>query len=82
VSIELSNPPRGYPILAFTYVFLWKDYAAEGYGDAAAKVALLKEFFRWVLTEGQKPENVVEGFIPLPPEIAKLGLEALELVKS
>jgi phosphate transport system substrate-binding protein len=81
VSMEFTNPPRGYPILAFTYVFLWKDYAAEGYGDAATKAALLKEFFRWVLTEGQKPENVVEGFIPLPPEIAKIGLEALELIK-
>jgi phosphate transport system substrate-binding protein len=81
VSIEFANPPRGYPILSFVYVFLWKDYAAEGYGDAAAKAALLKEFFKWVLTEGQKPENVVEGYIPLPSEVAKIGLEALNLVK-
>ena len=81
VSIEFANPPRGYPILSFTYVFLWKDYSAEGYGDAATKVALLKQFFRWVLTEGQKRENVVEGYIPLPREVAELGLKALELVK-
>ncbi len=82
VSIEFSNPPRGYPIMSFVYVFLWKDYSAEGYGDAATKAALLKEFFRWALTEGQKPENVVEGYIPLPREVAELGLKALELVKS
>jgi len=81
VSIEFTNPPRGYPIMSFVYVFLWKDYAAEGYGDAAAKAALLKEFFKWVLTEGQKPENVVEGYIPLPSEVAKIGLEALNHVK-
>jgi phosphate transport system substrate-binding protein len=81
VSIEFTNPPRGYPIMSFVYVFLWKDYAAEGYGDAAAKAALLKEFFKWVLTEGQKQENVVEGYIPLPSEVAKIGLEALNLVK-
>lgn len=81
VSIEFTNPPRGYPILSFVYVFLWKDYSAEGYGDAATKAALLKEFFKWVLTEGQKPENVVEGYIPLPREVAELGLKALELVK-
>ncbi|MGC9130456.1 MAG: phosphate ABC transporter substrate-binding protein PstS [Pyrobaculum sp.] len=81
VSIEFTNPPRGYPILAFTYVFLWKDYAAEGYGDAAAKAALLKRFFEWVLTEGQKPEYIVEGFIPLPREVAQIGLDALKLVK-
>jgi len=81
VSIEFSNPPQGYPIMSFTYVFLWKDYAAEGYGDAATKAALLKEFFKWVLTDGQKQENVVEGYIPLPSEVAKIGLEALNLVK-
>ena len=81
VSIEFTNPPRGYPILSFVYVFLWKDYSAEGYGDAATKAALLKEYFSWVLTEGQKPENVVEGYIPLPREVAELGLKALELVK-
>jgi phosphate transport system substrate-binding protein len=81
VSIEFTNPPRGYPIMSFVYVFLWKDYAAEGYGDAAAKAALLKEFFKWVLTEGQKPENVVEGYIPLPSEVAKIGLEALNHVR-
>jgi phosphate transport system substrate-binding protein len=82
VSIEFTNPPRGYPIVSFSYVFLWKDYAAEGYGDAATKVALLKEFFKWVLTDGQKQENVVEGYISLPSEVAKIGLEALNLVKS
>ena len=81
VSIEFTNPPRGYPILAFTYVFLWKDYAAEGYGDAATKAALLKRFFEWVLTEGQKPEYIVEGYIPLPREVAQIGLDALKLVK-
>jgi phosphate transport system substrate-binding protein len=69
------------PIMSFVYVFLWKDYAAEGYGDAAAKAALLKEFFKWVLTEGQKQENVVEGYIPLPSEVAKIGLEALNHVR-
>ncbi|MFN7106278.1 MAG: phosphate ABC transporter substrate-binding protein PstS, partial [Pyrobaculum sp.] len=82
VSIELSNPPRGYPIMSFTYVFLWKDYAAEGYADASTRVTLLKQFFRWVLTDGQKSDNVVYGYIPLPSELAQLGLKALDLVKS
>lgn len=81
VSIELSNPPRGYPILAFTYIFIWKDYRAEGYADAERISAMLKEFFRWVLTEGQKRENIVEGFIPLPRELAEIGLTALREVK-
>ncbi|MEZ0318824.1 MAG: phosphate ABC transporter substrate-binding protein PstS [Pyrobaculum sp.] len=82
VSVELANPPEGYPLLSFTYVILWKDYAAEGYPDAATKAELLRQFFRWVLTEGQKPANIVEGYIPLPPEVAQVGLKALEMVKS
>ncbi|MFN3804547.1 MAG: phosphate ABC transporter substrate-binding protein PstS [Pyrobaculum sp.] len=82
VSIEFSNPPRGYPIMSFTYVFLWKDYAAEGFADASTRVKLLKQFFRWVLTDGQRAENVVEGFISLPKELSELGLKALDLVKS
>ncbi|MEM4753430.1 phosphate ABC transporter substrate-binding protein PstS [Pyrobaculum sp.] len=81
VSVELSNPPTGYPLLSFTYVYLWKDYAGEGYPDAATRAALLREFFRWVLTEGQRPENVVKGYIPLPAELAQMGLKALDQVK-
>jgi phosphate transport system substrate-binding protein len=34
-----------------------------------------------VLTEGQKQENVIEGYISLPSEVAKIGLEALNLIK-
>ncbi len=81
VSIELSNPPEGYPIMSFSYVFLWKDYRAEGYADPDRVAAMLKEFFRWVLTEGQRPENVVKGYIPLPRELAEIGLKALDEVK-
>jgi len=79
VSMELSNPPRGYPIISFTYVILWKDYSSEGYADASSKAALLKEFFRWVLTEGQR--RVIEGYIPLPQPMAEIGLRALQEVK-
>ncbi len=81
VSIEFSNPPKGYPLLSFTYVFVWKDYSAEGYGNAPGKAALIRQFLQWVLTEGQKQGNLVEGYIPLPPDLAAVGLEALKQVK-
>ncbi|ABO09298.1 phosphate ABC transporter substrate-binding protein, PhoT family [Pyrobaculum calidifontis JCM 11548] len=74
ISIEFSDPPKGYPIMAFVYVFLWTDYPQD-------KAQLLRGFFYWVLTEGQKPEHIVEGYIPLPKELAEIGLKALELVK-
>ena len=79
VSVELANPPRGYPIVSFVYVFLWRDYEAEGYADAATKAAIIREFFRWVLTEGQR--RLVEGYVPLPEQLTRVGLGALELVR-
>jgi len=74
ISIEFSDPPKGYPIMSFVYVFLWTDYPQD-------KAQLLRGFFYWVVTEGQKPEHIVEGYIPLPKELAEIGLKALELVK-
>ncbi len=82
VTEALVTPPRGYPIAAFTYILVWRDYRAEGYADPATRAGLIRGFFRWVLTEGQKPENVVEGYIPLPPEVAEIGLKALEGVRG
>lgn len=79
VSMEFSNPPRGYPIVSFTYIILWRDYVAEGYGNAGVKAKILREFFRWVLTEGQR--RLVDGYIALPREVAEVGLRAVEVVK-
>ncbi|MEM4833151.1 MAG: phosphate ABC transporter substrate-binding protein PstS [Sulfolobales archaeon] len=67
---RLSYPIVGTPAV-FMYVDLPKDLA-----DA------LYEFFKWVLTEGQKPENIVEGFVPLPEEMRVKALQYLELLKS
>lgn len=67
---KLSYPIVGTPAV-FMYLDISKDLA-EG----------LREFFRWVLTEGQKWENIVEGFIPLPEEMRNRALQYLELLKS
>jgi len=75
VLVEFSNPPSGYPPMAFTFVFLWKDYS----GYPPGKAQLVRGFFNWVLTEGQK--RIIEGYMPLPPDLAKIGLEALKEVK-
>lgn len=79
VTKELTNPPHGYPIWSFTFVIVWKDYAAEGLPNAATKAALVKEFLKWVLTQGQ--DDLVPGYLPLPPELRQIGLEALNQVK-
>ncbi|MEM0051470.1 MAG: phosphate ABC transporter substrate-binding protein PstS [Sulfolobales archaeon] len=46
------------------------------------KLDVIKKFFRWVLTEGQKPENVIEGFVPLPKTMAEKALQYLEKIPS
>ncbi|MCC6021385.1 MAG: phosphate ABC transporter substrate-binding protein PstS [Thermoproteaceae archaeon] len=81
VAVEMSNPPEGYPLASPVYAVLWKDYAAEGYSNAAERSSALRKFFAWVLTEGQRPENVVEGYVPLPEELARIGLQAAEALK-
>jgi phosphate transport system substrate-binding protein len=50
--------------------------------DDPVKAAILREFFEWVLTEGQKPENIVEGYEPLPQEVATIGLDGLKLLRT
>jgi len=75
---ETVDPPGkdSYPITSFSFVILRQAY------DNPVKVAILKEFFQWVLTEGQKNENIVVGYDPLPPEVAMIGLEGLKLLKT
>ncbi len=74
---EIVDPagPDSYPITSFSFVILRQKY------DDPVKISLLKEFFEWVLTEGQKKENIVPGYEPLPPEVARIGLEGLKLLR-
>lgn len=75
---ETVDPPGkdSYPITSFSFVILRQAY------DNPVKVAILKEFFQWVLTEGQKNENIVAGYDPLLPEVAMIGLEGLKLLRT
>ncbi len=74
---KVVNQPgeNSYPITSFSFIILRKTYDP-------VKAELVKEFFGWVLTEGEKPENVLEGYVPLPPEAAQIGLKALEMIKE
>jgi phosphate transport system substrate-binding protein len=75
---QTVDPPgkESYPITSFSFVILRQVY------DDPVKVAILKEFFEWVLTDGQRPENIVEGYDPLPPEVAVIGLDGLKLLRT
>lgn len=67
---------ESYPITSFSFVILRQVY------DDPVKAAILKEFFQWVLTEGQKDVNIVKGYEPLPPEVSMIGLEGLKLLRT
>ncbi|MEM1670730.1 MAG: phosphate ABC transporter substrate-binding protein PstS [Archaeoglobaceae archaeon] len=64
---------NSYPIVSFSHVLLWQSYPKD---EAQA----IKSFWKWVLTEGQK--HIIEGYAPLPKEIAELGLKAVESIRG
>ncbi|MCS7121657.1 MAG: phosphate ABC transporter substrate-binding protein PstS [Archaeoglobaceae archaeon] len=64
---------KSYPIVSFSHVVIWQSYPKD-------KSEAIKSFFKWVLTDGQK--HVIEGYVAVPEEVAKVGLRALEKVKG
>jgi len=54
---------KSYPIVAFSHIVIWDKYENE------AKERAIKNFVKWILTEGQKPENIVQGYVGLPESV-------------
>ncbi len=63
-----------YPITAFSHIFVWKEYKDKNKAEA------LKEFIKWIYTEGSN--YIVEGYIAVPKEIKNIGLKAVELING
>lgn len=59
-----------YPIVSLSWLLLYDRYQDR------EKLAALKKFVSWGLTEGQTFSRDL-GYIPLPDEIASLSLAAL-----
>ncbi|MGC8583973.1 MAG: phosphate ABC transporter substrate-binding protein PstS, partial [Thermoproteus sp.] len=72
-----ANPPRGYPLVAFSFAMLRTDYSSYPNGQTVA--AVVKCFWQYALTTGQ--EQLVPGYLPLPKDIAQIGLNGLNLIK-
>ncbi|MET1123656.1 MAG: phosphate ABC transporter substrate-binding protein PstS [Archaeoglobaceae archaeon] len=58
-----TDGEKSYPIVAFSHMVIWEDYENE------AKERAIKDFVKWILTEGQKFENIVQGYVGLPEEV-------------
>jgi phosphate transport system substrate-binding protein len=63
-----------YPIVSFTWLLLYGKY------DDAAKLAALKEFVTYGLTDGQKFSEEL-GYIPLPAPVVEKAKAVLATVR-
>ncbi len=72
--LQVLNAPgeKSYPVVSFSYIFIYKSYPDK------AVVEALKEFVRWVNTEGQN--YMVPGYLPVPEEIRQVNLKAVDLL--
>jgi phosphate transport system substrate-binding protein len=74
--VSITNAPgKGvYPISSFTWLLLY------GNPKDKAQSKVMVDFMKWALTDGQKFAGDL-GYAPLPPEIVKLEMEALNTIK-
>jgi phosphate transport system substrate-binding protein len=75
--VSITNAPGAgvYPISSFTWLLLY-----ENPKDKNASKAMV-DFMKWALSDGQKFAGSL-GYAPLPPEVVKLELAALDRVKT
>lgn len=69
-SILASSAPGAYPIASPSYMLV-KGPSAYSPEKRRAMAA----FLEYIFTKGQSPENVVEGYVPIPDNWRQLGLK-------
>jgi phosphate transport system substrate-binding protein len=74
--VSITNAPGAdaYPIASFTWILLYEDPPDK------AQAAIMKEFMRWALTDGQKMAPEL-GYASLPPQVVDMETKALEQLK-
>ena len=79
---QLLNAPgsNSYPIVAFTHILVWENKDYKHYISAEANA--IKDFLRWILTEGQKIENLSPGYVGLPSDVTQIGLNAVDTINN
>jgi phosphate transport system substrate-binding protein len=75
--VSITNAPGkgAYPISSFTWLLLYENPKDK------AQSKIMVDFVKWALSDGQKFAGGL-GYAPLPPEVVKLELAALEHVKT
>ncbi len=77
VSIVDAEGEESYPISSFTYLLVYKDLSYMDKDKAQALVG----FLRWAVTEGQKYCKDLY-YVPLPPEVQRLNLETIAMIRK
>jgi len=79
---QLLNAPgeNAYPIVAFTHLLVWQNKGGKHYSPEKARA--IKEFLKWILTEGQKEEYLAPGYVGLPKSVAEIGLKAVDMIQT
>lgn len=74
--VSITNAPgkTAYPIASFTWLLV------PGNIQDSAKKAVIKDFLKWMATDGQKYTEPL-GYAPLPKEVATQILKAVDKVK-
>jgi phosphate transport system substrate-binding protein len=74
--VSITNAPgKGvYPISSFTWILLYENPKDK------AQSKTMVDFMKWALTDGQKFANDL-GYAPLPAEVVKLEMTALDTIK-
>jgi phosphate transport system substrate-binding protein len=75
--VSITNAPgKGvYPISSFTWLLLYENPKDKGQSKT------MVDFMKWALSDGQKLTGPL-GYAPLPAEVVKLELAALQKVKT
>ncbi len=65
-----------YPIVSFSHIFVWKTYSDKDKAEA------IKDFLKWIATEGEKDQYIVKGYVAVPDEIKQICLKAVEMITT
>jgi len=66
---------NSYPITSFSFLIVYEVYPKE-------KAEAIRKFIEFINTDGQKPELIVSGYIPIPAEIREYNLRAVNLIRE
>jgi phosphate transport system substrate-binding protein len=74
--VSITNAPGkgAYPVSSFTWLLLYENPKDK------AQAKIMMDFMKWMLSDGQKFAGGL-GYAPLPDEVVKLELAALQKIK-